>query len=422
MLTFWVAVLTALCFSFLCSVSEAVLLSVSHAEIDSLGETRAAKILREFKKRIDAPIASILVVNTIAHTVGSSVAGATYGEVFDPSTLWIFNTVFTISILIFTEIIPKTLGVTQTARLATPVALFVRSLRGPTSIVTFFTHKLARVLTRGKRSPVTSLKEIRLLTSLGRTEGVLGARTADLIEGASMLRDLKARDVMVPRAGVVFLSGRRTLHENLFVVRRSGHSRFPYSEKGDLDHIDGIVLAKDLMFQLHDTPEDPRWESLVGKPIVVASAIPLEQLLRKFQDERRHLAIVLDEYGGTQGLVTLEDVLEEIGGEIEDESDRVDPFIIKRTDGTLICRGWAEVRKVLQEFDVDDEVESITVGGLVAEEVGRVPKPGDIVRFGHLQLEVLAASPRRAERLLVRCMAEPAPRPNSDRSKPDSSS
>jgi CBS domain containing-hemolysin-like protein len=114
------------------------------------------------------------------------------------------------------------------------------------------------------------------------------------------------------------------------------------------------------------------------------------------------MAIVLDEYGGTQGIVTLEDVLEEIVGEIEDESDRVNRFIIKRPDGSLLCRGWAEARKVFELFEVDAESDSVSIGGCVAEWVGRVPRVGDVVQFQGLEMRVTQASSRRAERIEVR--------------------
>jgi CBS domain containing-hemolysin-like protein len=142
---------------------------------------------------------------------------------------------------------------------------------------------------------------------------------------------------------------------------------------------------------------------------MVSGATPLDELLRRFQDERRHLAVVLDEYGGAQGIVTMEDVLEEIVGEIEDESDRLSPFISRRADGTLVCSGRAEARKVLEQAGVSAAVESVTIGGFVADHVGRVPTQGDRFVFEGLEVEVLTASARRAERVAIR----PVPLPSS---------
>jgi CBS domain containing-hemolysin-like protein len=406
MATFVLAVSFALVFSFLCSISEAVLLTVGHAQVEALGKTRAGALLRRFKREIDVPIAAVLILNTVAHTAGASVAGASYQNVFDASTLWIFSLVFTGAVLVFTEIVPKTLGVTYSARLAVPVAFGVQSLIALLRPVVFLTQALSRLLRRGQSSAVTSLEEIRLLTLLGRKEGVVGGRIASIIEGAAELRNLRARDVMVPRGGVVYLSGRSPIEENLELARRSGHSRFPFTPTGNLDDAQGIVLVKDLLFQLQESGGRVDWARLVGSPVVVPGSARLDALLRTFQERRKHMAIVVDEYGGTQGIVTLEDVLEELVGEIEDESDRLDPFITRTPDGSLVCRGWAETRKVLDYFGIDVEVDPVSVGGLAAELLGRVPRTGDRIPWQGLEIEVVEASPRRAERLSIRRLAE----------------
>lgn len=407
MAIFALAVASALVFSFVCSVSEAVILSITHGQIEGMGETAPGRIMRRFKREIDTPIAAILIVNTVANTAGASVAGAYFGDAFASAPLWVFSAAFTVSVLVFGEIVPKTLGVYFVSTLATPVALFLRVLTWGLLPALYVTRALSSLLRAGKQAPVTSLDEIRMLAALGHSEGVLGGRFAEMIDGAARLRDLRARDVMVPRAGVAYLSGERTLEENLRVVRSTGHSRFPFTTTGELDSVEGVVVVKDLMFQLRETHDDPRWDALVGEGLVVSGATPLDRLLRRFQESRRHLAIVVDEYGGTQGIVTLEDVLEEVVGEIEDESDRVNRFIIKRSDGSLLCRGWAEARKVLDQMGVSYEVEAVTLGGLVAELVGRIPRVGDEVKFQRLVMRVTQASPRRAEQIEVRRSTDP---------------
>lgn len=388
--------------AFLCSISEAVLLSLRHSHVEALGKTRIGAIWRSFKREIDVPIAAVLVLNTFAHTMGAAVMGAAYTAAFGHGTLIIYSFVFTVVLLIVSEIIPKTVGVRSAEHLAVPVGYAVRGLSWVLTPLLFVTRRISRLFVPAGAMHSTSLDEIRLLAALGQTEGAVGARVASMIEGAATLRELRARDVMVPRSAVIYLSGDRPLEKTLEIIRSSGHSRFPFSFKGDLDHIDGTVVVKDLMFQLVDTPNEPNWDEVLSKPLMVPSAAPLERLLRVFQEERRHMAIVLDEYGGTQGIVTLEDVLEEIVGEIEDESDRVNRFIVKRPDGSLLCRGWAEARKVFELFDVDAESDSISIGGCVAERVGRVPRLGDVVQFQGLEMRVVQASSRRAERIEVR--------------------
>lgn len=405
MTTLVLTVLWSLAVSFFCSIAEAVILSLTHAQIQGLGKaSRAAEILRDFKREIDMPIAAIVAFHTVAHTVGASVCGAMYVDAVGADTLWIFSLVFTISVLIFSEIVPKTLGVTFATTFAPGVAFGVSGLIFVLRPLLWFTNAFARLL-RGQTpaAAVTSIEEIRLLVAFGRSEGALGKRMADMMEGAARLRDLTAYDVMVPRARVVVISGERTLEENLRVIQECGHSRFPYTPNGELDSVTGVVLVKDFLFLLREQREVD-FASLATPSLVVPSATPLERLLRTFQEERRHLALVVDEYGGTQGVVTLEDVLEEIVGEIEDESDLVDQTIIRRSNDVLICRGSAETRKIFERFGIDDdaESESVTLAGYVAELVGRIPRVGDSVERNGLRYTVLRASARRAERIEVR--------------------
>ena len=401
MTTLVVMVLWSLAISFCCSVAEAVILSITHAQIQSIGKSRSAAILREFKREIDMPIAAIVAFHTVAHTVGASVTGAIYVDVIGADTLWVFSLVFTLLVLVFSEILPKTLGVTFAKEFATPVAYGVSGLVFVLRPLLWVTNLFARLLRPGGETPVTSIEEIRLLVAFGKREGAVGKRLADMMEGAARLRELTVYDVMVPRARVVVISGERSLEQNLEVIRQSGHSRFPYTPDGELDHSKGIVLVKDFLFLLREQ-EDVDFAALATPILVVPSAAPLERLLRTFQEERRHLAMVVDEYGGVEGIITLEDVLEEIVGEIEDESDRVDQTIIRRSNEVLVCRGLAETRKVFELFGIDEETESVTMAGFVAELVGRIPRVGDVIERNGFQYSVLRASARRAERIEVR--------------------
>jgi CBS domain containing-hemolysin-like protein len=402
MLVFVLAVGAAILFSFLCSVAEAVLLSIGHAQIEKLGKSRAAGILRRFKRDIEVPITAILTLATVAQTTGAAVAGASFQAVFDPHLLWIFSLVFTASILLLSEIVPKTLGVMFADRLALPVAYGVTLLVWLAQPVIVVVRWISAPVRRAHRRPVTSLEEIRLLTALGRSEGAVGTRTAEIIERAASLKELTAYDVMVPRNGVRVLAGDRTLEQTLGLIRRTGHSRFPYTPDGDLDRIEGIVLVKDLLFHLNESPGEPDWQTLLVPPVVVTATMPLDRLLLLFQEKRRHMGVVVDEYGGTQGIITLEDVLEELVGDIEDESDRINPSIIRRPDGTLVCRAWAETRRVFELLGIDEEVEAASLGGFIANLVERVPRTNDRVLFGGHEFLVVQASARRAERVEVR--------------------
>ncbi len=400
-----VSVALALIVSAICSISEAVLLSVSRSHVERMAKSGSAsgRILKAWKKSdIEKPIAAILILNTTAHTIGATFAGSSYQALW-PGSLVLFSMGFTVAVLLFTEIVPKTLAVAYADRLATPVTLL---LRGVTFVLHWplrFTTAVARLFIGDRRQPVTSVEEIRLLAALGSREGDVGTRFAEFIEGIVSLRELTARDVMVPRGGIAYLSGERSMADNLQVIRDSGHSRFPFTPTGELDDVDGVVLAKDLLFI---DEGDVQWEELKHPLLVVPEGKPLDQALRTFQEERKHLAVVVDEYGGTQGVVTLEDVLEEIVGEIEDETDPVEKMIVKRQDGVLVCRGRAEMRKLFRVLGIDERVDVVTVAGFVAEQLRRVPVVGDSAEWKNLRFRVTKATRRRAERIEVQQVTE----------------
>jgi CBS domain containing-hemolysin-like protein len=178
-----------------------------------------------------------------------------------------------------------------------------------------------------------------------------------------------------------------------------------------------MVLVKDLMFRLRESPDDPDWKALATPLLVIPASAQLERVLRTFQEQRRHLALVVDEYGGTQGIITLEDVLEEIVGEIEDETDRVDQSIIRRADGKLVCRGMAETRKLFDILGIEEESEMVTVAGFVAHLVGRVPRIGDSVEWHGWRFTVTRATARRAERLEVEKLPQVDDHPSSTASR-----
>jgi magnesium and cobalt exporter, CNNM family len=393
----------ALVFAFFCSISEAVILSVSHGHVEKLAKSgsRAGRILRDWKRSgIEEPIAAILIVNTVALTAGATVAGLKWGQAVDPDSVGIFSAGLTVAILIFSEVIPKTLGVNFAHVLATPVVHVLRVIVWILWPVLRVTGGISRMLIRGKKSPGVSIEEIRLLAALGSREGDVGPRYAQFIEGIVSLRELTVRDVMVPRVAIGYLSGVRSFEENLATVRQSGHSRFPFTPSGELDDVDGMILAKDLLF-LDDDEDEPDWNHMKQPLLVVPEGKQLDEALRLFQDQRKHMAVVVDEYGGTQGVITLEDVLEEIVGEIEDETDRIETLIQKKSDGTFECRGWAETRKLFQVIGIEAKVDFVTVGGLVADLLGRVPQAADRVTWKNLRFHVTKASKRRAERIVV---------------------
>ena len=407
MQVFIIAVTLALVVSFICSIFESVLLSISHAQVEILVSKgkRSGKILKTFKERIDIPISAILITNTAAHTIGTAVAGASYVSAFEAESLWAFTVVFTIAVLLFTEIIPKTLGVAFAGQLAKPVALGIRALTVVLKPLVLASELISRSLRGGKTAPVTSLEEIRLLATIGYNEGVVGRQAVDIIVGAAELRKLDAANVMVPRKEVSILSKQDLPAEVMRTIRETGFSRFPYSPTGEPDQVVGIVFAKELLAQLIGSTEDRiEWQGLVHEPIVVPETVALDSLLRTFRQTRRHMALVFDEYGDFQGIVTLEDVIEEVVGDIFDETDLPYEDLWQRPDGSIRAFATAELHRLCRLLGIDMQANTdvATVGGLLSELLGRIPEAGDSVEWRGHCLTVLSAGHRGADLIEVK--------------------
>lgn len=407
MLIFLTAVSVVLIVSFLCSIFESVLLSLTRPQIEVTARrhAHAGRLLAGFKENMDVPVAAILILNTAAHTIGAAVAGASYSAVFGAATLWLFSLLFTVAVLLFTEIIPKTIGVNHATKLAVPVAHGIRLLTLALRPLVAVSESISRSLRGSAPAPVTSPEEIRLMAWLGRTRGAVGPRTAGMVVGATQLRHLHAADVMLPRDSVHFLRADMDRDEVAAYIRESGHSRFPYSPSSKLDDVSGVVLAKDLLdWLLRHADRNVEWAALVREPLVVPDTVLLPQLLRTFQESQRHLAIVVDEYGSVEGVVTLEDVLEEIVGDIRDEGDAPADDIEVRSDGALVVRGTVDMRKLSDRMGIawDPDLEVSTIGGLVTETLERIPVTGDAIEWNGYRIEVLRADRRRARRVLVR--------------------
>ena len=413
MFIFVTAVLVVLVISFLCSIFESVLLSISRPQIEVMvqDKRRSGRLLAGFKDSMDSPIAAILILNTTAHTIGAAVAGASYANVFAADTLWIFSIVFTLAVLLFTEIVPKTLGVSYAAQFARPVAYGIEILTVVLKPLVIVSEKISRSLRSGESTPITSHEELRLLAALGQSEGAVGKRTAEIIVRATRLRELDAGDALLPRQDVICLHASMDRATVMQTIRGSGHSRFPFSDSDDLEDITAIIMVKELLDWAIEHPDgDFDWQALKREPLIVPETTTLAALLRTFQDERRHLALVVDEYGDFEGIVTLEDVLEEIVGEIHDEKDR--RFLQELNnapDGKLEVSGHIDLRRLTDRLGINwqGQGEATTVGGLVTETLERIPAEGESIEWHGYRIEVVKTGAKRVKTVAISKIAHP---------------
>ncbi len=226
-----------------------------------------------------------------------------------------------------------------------------------------------------------------------------------MINAVIELGDRRIHQVMVPRIHIVSIPASASFDEAIELVVQEGHSRIPVYETS-VDEVVGILYAKDLLPFLKSTSaEPPSLRSLLRTPVFVPESLSIDDLLHEFQRRKVHMAIVLDEYGGTAGLVTIEDLLEEIVGEIQDEYDEEEPLIERLGDDRARIDGRAAVEDLVELWDIklelEDEEEYDTVGGLVYHRIGGVPQPGDEVLLNGLRLTVESTDGRRVAKVLV---------------------
>jgi len=349
-------VLAALGFSFLCSVAEAVLLSITPSYIEGLKRRRPkqAALLRQLKQdNLDRSLAAILTLNTIAHTVGAIGAGAKAAVVFGSAWFGVFSAVMTLTILFLSEIVPKTFGAIYWSHLAMPTALFIHGLILLLYPLVWISEKLTRIISHGKRIHIFSREEFIAMSRLGEQTGQINEKESQIIRNLFRFGALRARDIMTPRPVIADLSEDETLRRAFEIIRKKPFSRFPvFNGRGG--EITGFVLKNDIFLNHVQGKEGKTTlRSLKREISAVPETISLSMVLDHLLKERQHIAIVVDEYGGTTGLVTLEDLLETlIGFEITDESDTVEDMRV------LARKLWADRTKALgieQRNEITDD-------------------------------------------------------------------
>jgi putative hemolysin len=312
-------------------------------------------------------------------------------------------------ILIFCEALPRAIAlhnVSDTARfLAGPMALGAALLWPVASVISLLTSPIVRMISGAEaaKHPLVTEEELRLLVNVGEEEGLIEPDEREMIEGIFSFGDTLVREVMIPRVDIVGLEETATIDDALEMVIANGHSRIPvYHET--IDQVVGILYAKDLLPYLRVGRRDVQLLNMLRPPFFVPETMKVDVLLKDLQTRRVHLAIVVDEYGGTAGLATIEDLLEEIVGDIQDEYDVEEPEVQRISDGELVV----DARMLLD--DLNDMVglelraeESDRIGGLIFERLGRVPLVGDEIELGDdATITVLSVEGLRPRRLRLR--------------------
>jgi putative hemolysin len=318
--------------------------------------------------------------------------------------------ILTLFTIVFGELVPKQIGLAHAERVSLMLAGPIEALGvvfGPlVAVLTWLTRQISRVFGADVSAQERiSADELRLIIEQGGEQGILEAEEEQMIHAVIELGERRVHEVMVPRVAMATLPQEASFEDAIELVVDAGHSRIPVYHDS-IDEIVGILYAKDLLPYLRpEAPPRPPLRKLLRPPVLVPESMSIDDLLHELQRRKVHIAIVLDEYGGTAGLVTIEDLLEEIVGEIQDEYDVEEPLVVRISDDEARIDGRLDVDEMLELFDLgielEDEDEYDTVGGLIYHRVGGVPAPGDTVEIEGLRLTVESTDGRRVGKVLV---------------------
>jgi len=405
--------------------AEIAFVSVRRTRLDELAESgdRRAKRAQRLMRDPGRFLAVIQVAITFLGALASAVAAVSIvtfvaeplrGVAFladQADTIALLLVTFVVSVvsIVLGELIPKGFALANPDRIALavsgPISLFAKIVSPLVAVLVALTKLISKPFgIDPTRTPELSAAEIRLIVEQGSQQGVLEAEEEQMISAVMSLSDSKLHEVMVPRIDIVAIDQEASFDDAVTLVLTEGHSRTPLY-KESVDHIVGILYAKDLLRIIAAGGPRPRLRDIMRPALFVPESQSVDDLLHELQRRRVHMAIVLDEYGGTAGLVTIEDLLEEIVGEIQDEFDEEEPMKVIVRDGEAILDGRADIDQLGELVDpaleLEDDEEYDTVGGFVYHRIGRVPVVGDTVSVDPFKITVIKVTGRRVGKVRV---------------------
>jgi len=417
------------------SLIETAMVSASRIRMRQLadeGHPTAPLVIYLHDQRQQLLGAQVVLINIfvlLAANLTTAAARLTWGV---SAVVWA-NLLVLFLMLAFGEITPKTISVyfaenvaLRTAR----AAYFINLLFAPiVTVLNALSFAMLRILLLlhllpGQLHPVPtafSEEDIKDLVSAGEQSGEVEASERAMIHGVIEFSDTTAREIMVPRTDLVALPVDVSMQDAIETFLQSGHSRIPVYEE-NTDNILGLLYVKDLLIQLNAVQQKFPNELTIAKMLRPAYFVPEtkknDELLREMQRKRVHMAVVVDEYGGTAGVITIEDLLEEIVGDIIDEYDQEEDEVSYQADGSAMVSGRASLEKVHESLDMEipEETEAETISGLITEQLGRIPETGDQVVISGVKFTVLDVSHNRIERLLA--VALPSESGNNEQASP----
>lgn len=375
-----ISIVVLVIFSAYFSATETAFTSVNRIRIKNLandGDKKAREVL-DLTEKFDSMLSTILVGNNIVNIAMSAIATVLFMELYPVYGATIATAVITVLVLIFGEISPKSLAKENPEKFAmfsAPFLKFFMALLAPINwIFGCWKKLLAKLFNADGVNPITE-DELLTIVEEAETEGGIDTDQSELIQNAIEFNDLEAWDVLTPRVDIKAIEIDETQEEIAELFLSTGFSRLPVYED-DLDNIVGVLNQKDFHNYIRGT--DTPVSEYVKPVIFVAGSMKIAQLLKRLQTVKTHIAIIVDEYGGTSGLVTMEDIIEELVGEIYDEHDAAAlQDIVQQQDGSYRVLCGTNIDKMFDYFDVEEEIDATTVNGWVVLQIDKLPSVGD---------------------------------------------
>ena len=399
-MTLWAALVILVGFSAFFSASETAFSSLNQIRLKSRaedGDSSAARVLA-MAEQYDKLLSTILIGNNIVNIAAASIGTILFTQMLGAERGATVSTiVLTIIVLIFGEVTPKSLAKEMPEKVATAVSPFLvllMALMTPlTWLFTQWKKLLGHFVHSGEADTITE-GELMTMVSEAENDGELTDRESERIRSAIEFDDVEVEEILTPRVDVVAVEDDIPLEELAQTFAESGYSRLPVYH-GTIDNIIGVVHEKD--FYIARLKKATKIDDLVVPTLYTTGSTQISQLLRTLREQHHHLAVVVDEYGGTEGIITLEDILEELVGEIWDEHDEVTEDFRKQSDGSWLVSGSASVDDLYEELDLPEEedIDSNTVNGLVQEKTCHLPKVGDRFTLGEYDGVVTRTAKRR---------------------------
>ena len=379
------------------SATETAYSSLNKIKLKSIANkgNKKAKLALELSEKYDSVISTILIGNNIVNIATASLATVLFTKLLGSSGVTVSTIVMTILILIFGEISPKSIAKDipeSFAIVSAPLLnVFCIILKPVNHIFCLWKNLISKVLKIQKHSGITE-DEILTIAEEAENEGGINPQQLEIIKSAIELNDQEVIEAFTPRVDMVAIKDSCSKEELLNLFIESGFSRIPvYLD--NIDNVIGISNEKDLI-NIVVNNKDEEISSIIKPLNVIQPHMKLSQLLKVLQNNKSHMALIADEYGGTMGIITLEDILEELVGEIWDEHDKVVNDIEKIAEDEYIVRGNANIEKVLEEFDLEEEFEVNSVNGWVMQQFGKIPKVGESFEYKNLKIVIQKATKR----------------------------